>query len=708
MKNNYIYLNDKPFLKEILSQSVATYFVKITVLNWDESPLQDIQGKVISASFNIDGQSNIRRTGNLSLLLDNNLSPLNINSLISINKKVNIEIGFKNNLQKYSNFSIIWFPLGVYVMTSVSITHSMDNTTISLQLKDKMCLLNGQCGGTLPAATIFDNYTTIDENGKEIISRPPMYQIIQQLVNHFGGEQLGKIIISDLDTRVKQVMKWTGNSPLYFLQKDSQYEMTMDADYYQELLEQGWKDVLGAPFEKGYDIGYIYTDFTYPGDLIGQAGETITNILDKIIQVLGNYEYFYDINGNFVFQQIKNYLNNTQTKYILDNFNNRILVPDYIADLYHYGSPVASDYLLDRTFGKSVFQFNDSYLINNYVNNPQYSQIKNDFMVWGLRQTIEGFQVPIRYHLAIDKKPSVGNIYKVFGYEDPEDGLIKYHCPIEYFSKANFPQKGVCGLFYLDKSDNKIYKWDIEDNTYQYIEINVELIKVKTKDWRTELYLQGVTAQPYGTESNYYYTELINEWPKIFELVQNGQYYQDRMLDEVSKNPEKVDFFLDIIDSNTKIGQFQVNNIGRRTKVLNEGENVNCVFEPQIPDIILLPITQSSQDGTDMWKMRQEAIIRGQKWMQIDDSIYSLLTIGGSLYSCYQIIRQLLHQYTSYNQNISFTCLPIFFLQPNTRITVEDSQSSIHGDYMINSLSFSLDNNNNVMTINAIKALEKI
>jgi hypothetical protein len=36
--------------------------------------------------------------------------------------------------------------------------------------------------------------------------------------------------------------------------------------------------------------------------LIANAGETVVSILDKIKNILGNYEYFYDINGNFVFQ----------------------------------------------------------------------------------------------------------------------------------------------------------------------------------------------------------------------------------------------------------------------------------------------------------------------------------------------------------------------------------------------------------------------
>lgn len=709
MRNTYEYLTDKKFLKEIIHSHVVTYFVKITVLDWQERPIQDIQGEVITASFNIDGQSNIRRTGNLSVLIDNEVAQAeSIKRLITINKKINVEIGYLNDTDQYLNYPIIWFPLGLYVITNKSISHSISDLTLNLQISDKMCLLNGQCGGTISAATVFDNYSSIDENGQQVIVRPTIYQIIQQLVNHFGGQQLGKIIISDLDTRVKQVMKWTNAEPLYFVQKNGQYEATMDVQYYKKLLDGNWVDVLGAPFEYGMDVGYIYTDFTYPGELICDAGAAVADILDEIVETLGNYEYFYDVDGNFIFQQIKNYLNNSQTKYITDALNNNIPVPDYIANLYEYGSPLPDDYLLDMTKGKTVFEFENSDLIQSYDNSPSFESIKNDFVIWGLKPQTDESEIPIRYHLAIDKKPEVGNIYKVFKYEDPEDGLTKYHTPIEYTSRAAFPPTGVVGMFYYDQAGRGIYKWEKDDsNVYSYTMLNTEIINVKTQDWRSELYFQGVAAQPYGTESNYYYTELKNEWPKIYELVkQDDGYYIDQMREDVEKHPENVDFFLDIIEPTSKLEQLQVSNIGRRTQVLNEQKNVNCIFEPQIPDIIILP-AYASNKSSQMGKMRQQAENRGQTWFQVKNSIYQNLEIGGSFNSAYQTIRQLLHQYTSYNESVSISCLPIYFLEPNTRIKIQDIESDIHGEYMIDSMSFGLDQNS-TMSINCTRALEKI
>jgi hypothetical protein len=39
----------------------------------------------------------------------------------------------------------------------------------------------------------------------------------------------------------------------------------------------------------------------YPGDLITNIGESLTSMLDKIKNMLGDFEYFYDVDGRFVF-----------------------------------------------------------------------------------------------------------------------------------------------------------------------------------------------------------------------------------------------------------------------------------------------------------------------------------------------------------------------------------------------------------------------
>ena len=701
MVKKEIYLDDISFLKQVAGLHIKDYFVKITVLNWQEDPVQDIQGKVISANINIDGNSIVRRTATLSVYLDytnNNIT--NAKNLLSINKKMNLQIGFINTTNKYTQFPFLWFPLGLFIITDNSISYSDSGLVASLQLKDKMCLLNGDCGGTLPASVIFDTYETIDENGNAVIERPTIYQIIQELVNHFGGEQLGKIIISDLDVRVKQVMKWTGTSPLYVYTKGAQYFYTIDPQGDQEYIKNKDNPLEDWPkqfFQYGEDIGYIYTDFTYPGELIGDAGNTITDILERIKEVLGNYEYFYDIDGNFVFREVKNYLNNAQSRYILDSINERQLVPDYINA---YSDNPQAAYLIATNNGTSAFQFNDSNLISSYSNTPKYSEIKNDFVIWGIRKSAEGIQIPLRYHLAIDTKPTPGNTYQVFYYEYSIDGQLKWFYPITFASKDSFPQQGAAEVYYYDENSGNIYKWGLNQNQeYDYIKIDASLENITTKDWRTQLYFQGLVANVQGTESNYYFAQLFNEWPRIYD-IRKGEFFKQTI-----DNPTQINFFLDFIDSpSAAISELDVNNIGRRTKVLNEGTNVNCVFEEWIPDLILI---NSDLDKDQVAKLRKECENRGQPYYQVGSAIYDTMQMGGIMYSAYEDIRQLIHEYTKYNQSISIQCLPIYHFEPNTRITVKNEESNIFGDYIIESLSFTLDNAS-VLNINATKAPEKI
>lgn len=672
MRNNYPYLKDSSFLKSFDSIRNKEQYVKITVLNFEEKPIQAIEGRVIGGTLNLDGNSAVRRTCNLSMVAtdyENDLT--NINNLLSINKKIELEIGFLNTTTYYTNFDIIWFPLGVFVITAPSISHATDGVNISLQLKDKMCLLNGECGGILPASVTFHEYETVDENGQYVIVQPTIYQIIQELVNHYGGEQLAKIIISDVDTRIKKVMKWVGSTPFYIISHavngEIQYIPTTDAN--EAAAASSYKK-----YEYGSDIGYIYTDFIYPGELIGDAGNSVCTILDKIKDTLGNYEYFYDINGNFVFQEIKNYLNTSQSTIELDKITN-------------------GDYLMDMSKGKAVYQFDDCTLFTSCSNSPQYSMIKNDFIVWGIREDAEGNTFPIRYHLAIDKKPTIGNEYNVFFYTDKNDNLVKAKCPMEYPNSSQFPKVGMQEVFYMDMSTKKIYEWDTINKVYN--EITVGLKTIKTTDWRTELYLQGSVAEPLGRDSNYYYTELKNEWPKLYD-TENGVFF-----DEVLKYPSDIDFYLDFIDSTAAISELSIVNIGRRTKVIND-DSINCVFEPEIPDLVLLNMEDENIDD-----LREECENKGQDYIQLSGNLYSMITGGGTANSAYNLVRELLYQYTSYNESISINSIPIFYLEPNTRITVRDAQSGIYGDYMINSISIPFDVAS-TMTLSCTRALERI
>jgi len=47
----------------------------------------------------------------------------------------------------------------------------------------------------------------------------------------------------------------------------------------------------------------------------------------------------------------------------------------------------------------------------------------------------------------------------------------------------------------------------------------------------------------------------------------------------VYQTPTGIDYFLDIIDAgDAQVGEFAVDNIGRRSYVFDAGKNVNCIF----------------------------------------------------------------------------------------------------------------------------------
>jgi len=693
MERNYPYWNDKDFLYEIDTLQVSDEYVRVTALTWKDEPIEEIQGIITDGSLTINGESSMRRAINFSAAFeDNSITQItDVDNILSINKRVYLEKGIKNTTNKYTDWPIIWQPLGEYIIINCSVSHDVGSVSVSVQAQDKMCLLNGTCGGTIPASTQFDSYDTLNENGQWIISKPVVEQIIREVVNHFGGEQLGKIIINDIDSRIKAVVRWLGNTPIYRIIEQGNYKLTTTTPASMTNVKK---------YIYGDDVGYIYTDYIYNKELIANPGDNVCSVLDQIVSYLGgNYEYFYDIWGNFVFQEKKNYINISHFETVNPNLSNE-------------------DYKYDMLSGKRAFDFSNLPIFTSFSNNPQYNNIKNDYVVWGVRKTTDGINIPIRYHLAIDQKPKIGNIYQVLFYVDPDDGLRKAIAPVQYTSTSAFPMQGAAGVYYQDLSANPgpdIYIWTWvpfedpehpENSKYDYKKISSSNFKsIKTTDWRSELYLQGIMAEPLGLKSNFYYTELANEWPKIYDLDatydSTNNYYTGSFKQEYIDNPRDIDYYLDFIDDSATVGKFSINNIGRRSIVENQ-EDFNCVFESDIEDFVLIETGQS-----DTAAKRKECELRNQAYIQVDSNIFKGLGLGGIFNSCFNEIKMLLYEKTGYNESISINSLPIYHLEPNIRIGAKDIASDIYGDYMLNSMNIPL-RAGGTMSINATRVTEKL
>lgn len=403
MKKKYPYLEDSYFyntdverqkrtvLEDIQKFANQRQYIKMTLLDWEEHPLKEIEGEISSGSISKNGDSPVRRTASLSCAVDaRSYSVEDGKSDFAINKKIFIEIGILNETDKYQDYPIFWFPQGVFFIGSFAInSSSTGSTNINLTLKDKMAMLNGDVGGTLPALVIFDSMDTQLPDGSYATKKVLIYNIIKECVNHYGGEDLNNIVIEDVPLRIRRIMRWMGDTPLYMV-NTTDIAQTSQSDFHFQLKEPTGYDPEDSHFHKYYtgdDIGYVRDDFVVVDELVGNAGETVVSILDKIKNLLGNYEYFYDVFGIFHFREIKNYLNTTQGEKLLSEMAEK-------------------DYLVEVNNERSTFTFSDETILTSITVTPKYENIKNDFIVQGLREgTSNDIAYDIRYHLAIDTKP---------------------------------------------------------------------------------------------------------------------------------------------------------------------------------------------------------------------------------------------------------------------------------------------------------------
>ena len=163
------------------------------------------------------------------------------------------------------------------------------------------------------------------------------------------------------------------------------------------------------------------------------AGQSVTNVLDKIVSALGgNFEYYYDVFGRFFFKAKKNYLNTSYTP--INELNGEQYI-NFFSD------------------SKYAYSFNDSKTIISVSKNPSYDNIKNDYICWGQKKIDSSLTIGIRYHLVIDKKPSLNlcllDMYKlvkdkkIVRYEFVEKGAAAPSLP-EGFKDATGEEKEGC------------------------------------------------------------------------------------------------------------------------------------------------------------------------------------------------------------------------------------------------------------------------
>ena len=435
-------LMDSDFLQKLDRYPHRTVYAKIILLNFEEQPVKEIQGRITAGSVNVDGASVIRRTCSLTMITQEQEID---NIYWGLKNKFKLEVGLENFIDsKYPE--IIWFKQGLFLITSLSESLNGTNHTINISGKDKGCLINGEIGGTIPSTTNFGKMDINEEdNDGNVITTTidlPIKTIIQNAVITFGGESMHNIILNDIDTYGMELMAYKGENNLYLLydeeaglvtnmtfngnqsytkviKQDDEYiddgSTTLKNAVPNNYVDQAPKDnrtlLRGENgriysvivITKDESVGYRKTELTYPGDLIANAGEALSSILDKIKNMFATFEYFYDIDGHFVFQEKKNYVNSTW---------NPVEVSE--EEIYVNAAALTSP---------TIYSFEDNQMLTAISKQPTLTNLKNDFSIQGTRKSATGADILIHMRYAIANKPIYYVTMDGKGYFTNEDDI---------------------------------------------------------------------------------------------------------------------------------------------------------------------------------------------------------------------------------------------------------------------------------------------
>lgn len=397
------------------NESVTVELIDDTTVNTDQqkkNPFEKITSSV--GTINLNGQSTLQRSCSLTLHIPKEDAEGQEYYVPDWAIKTQFKIETCMKLDDTEPSDMDWQSQGIYVITSFSKSESVQSYTLSLSGKDKMCLLNGDLGGHFGAQIDFGTIETEKDDGSIIIDHIPVKTIINNLLCVYGNEKKQNIAINDIPEVGYELWEYVGREPLYLFYDTIDKKvinMTLDQNYQlvpcvideetgnvttlpnininnsdiiyrtnQKLLlksnENSTKFKWGSKIIEVIRIlqdevaGYHQTSLVYAGELIADATNTVTNILDKIVQMLGEYEYFYDVDGKFIFQKKHTYITDGNT-------------------------PITY-----------AAEFANKELITQITDNVAINQVKNDFTIWATRASD---QLPIHARIAIDKKPAATN-----------------------------------------------------------------------------------------------------------------------------------------------------------------------------------------------------------------------------------------------------------------------------------------------------------
>ena len=199
--------------RDIIYQSNWVLYSKLEILNKNYKIINTIEGNLISDSFSIDADSDMRRSYNCSLAVTDSSYLVNPHSIVWLDTYVRPYVGFKY----FRTDEIVWIPMGVFICLNVSYDDS-ENYTLNMECGDLISTINGDRGGH------FEGLSTTIEAGEDA------YNVI---VATLKEAKISQYIIEDVDFEIPYDLEFSANVTAYEILNEiknlySGYEMGFD------------------------------------------------------------------------------------------------------------------------------------------------------------------------------------------------------------------------------------------------------------------------------------------------------------------------------------------------------------------------------------------------------------------------------------------------------------------------------------------------
>lgn len=126
-------------------QNIQSRYIRLELLNFQYQTVDTVEGICTSGSFSIDANSDIRRTGNIVLVVTNSSFEVASGSKVWLDKYVRAWVGISN----LATGNIEWTNCGIYIIDAPNYQYDLSTNTLTLSLLDLMAKLTGVRNGYL-------------------------------------------------------------------------------------------------------------------------------------------------------------------------------------------------------------------------------------------------------------------------------------------------------------------------------------------------------------------------------------------------------------------------------------------------------------------------------------------------------------------------------------------------------------------------------